>query len=82
MDGNTQRFSTTTIPVGLNSPHANNSFASWLAEKLTNHASRAVVYQRDEVTVELFAVARSIGLARLSQSARERLEEAISLAAE
>ncbi|MEO1617635.1 MAG: hypothetical protein AAFV88_17425 [Planctomycetota bacterium] len=26
---------------------------SWLAEKLTKHASRNVVYQRDDVTVEL-----------------------------
>lgn len=28
---------------------------SWLAEKLTKHVSRAVVYQRDEVSVELSA---------------------------
>ena len=37
---------------------------AWLAEKLTKHASRSIVYQRDDVTAELTA---TIGVSRYEQ---------------
>lgn len=37
---------------------------AWLAEKLTKHASRPIVYQREDVTAELTA---TIGVSRYEQ---------------
>jgi len=37
---------------------------AWLAEQLTKHASRNIVYQRDEISVELTA---TIGMSRYEQ---------------